>query len=205
MKIGANFHITKNESFYDRFSAEKKSFIRDIEPREVKSTTALIKDDIKNNWHLANSSSDDITSWNKKVAAAWEAADLVSKIATEVEQGEADNQFTACFINDDVIGVMAWTREHGTPGLYIDAIFSHPGVRGAGTTMMEHLVNMSECFGEKGIINLDVTDPDAAKVYAKLGFTVYESILNMQLYPDSTKGFWKKTPEGEWKFNGEWN
>lgn len=69
--------------------------------------------------------------------------------------------------------------------------------------MMQHLVNISEYLGEKGIINLDVTDPDAAKVYAKLGFTVYESILNMQLYPDSTKGLWKKTPGGEWKFNGE--
>lgn len=124
MKIGANFHITKNESFNDRFSAEKKSVIRGIEPHEVKSTAAVIKDDIKNNWHFANSSSDDITSQNKKIAAAWEAADLISEIATEVEQGEADNQFTACFINDNVIGVMAWTREHGTPGLYIDSILA---------------------------------------------------------------------------------
>ncbi|MDR6352477.1 GNAT family N-acetyltransferase [Pantoea sp. SORGH_AS_0659] len=202
MKIGANLHNFKNEGFSNRFDLEKKSFIRDIEPHEVKNKVEKIKDDIKNNWHLTETGENDIFLWNKKAAAAWQVADFISDTAVEVANGESDNQFTACFINDEVIGVMAWSKEPGTPGLYIDYIFSHPGVRGAGTAMIEHLVNMSEYLGEKGIINLDVMDPDAANVYAKLGFTVSGSILDMQLCPERTKELWRKTSEGEWKFKG---
>jgi len=202
MKIGANLHLYKHESFSERFSPERKSFIRDIEPHEAHSKIQKIKDDIKNNWQLAESGSNDIVLWNKKAAAAYESADLVQETTTRIADGESGNQFTACFINDEVAGVMAWTRDPGTPGLYIDSIFSHPGVRGAGTALMEHLVNMSEYMGEKGIINLDVMDPDAANIYARLGFTVSGTVLDMHLCPDSTKGPWKKTSEGEWRFEG---
>ncbi|MDR7341644.1 GNAT superfamily N-acetyltransferase [Pantoea alhagi] len=202
MKIGANLHTYKTENFSDRFSQENKSFIRDIDPQDAQKHIDKIKADIKNNWQLTESGSDDVFLWNKKAAASWEVADLVSETAAEVIEGESDNQFTACFINEEVIGVMAWTQEPGIPGLYISSIFSHPGARGAGTALMEHLVNMSEYFGEKGIINLDVMDIDAASVYAKLGFTASGSVLDMQLRPESASDIWKKTSNGEWKFTG---
>lgn len=104
-----------------------------------------------------------------------------------------------------MIAIAEWyanynSYRYDTRGITIENMFSHPGVKGAGSILMEYMVNKSEHAGELGIICVDALE-DAIKAYEQLGFKMdeYSSSL-MTLTPLECEDKWYKNKEGEWRF-----
>lgn len=210
MKIGLYLSAHKTEVFSQQCESNEKPIIRELELDEAQTELEKLKTDILNNWMPNSDECEDV--WGKKIITTSLLIDGVEgHIQTQKQLRDSKNfsgtehKYTAFFMGSSMIAMAEWYENYNsyrydTRGITIENIFSHPGVKGAGSILMEYMVNTSENLGEQGVICVDALE-EAIKAYEQLGFKMDEySSSQMTLTPSDSEGKWYKNKESEWKF-----
>lgn len=81
----------------------------------------------------------------------------------------------------------------------IETLATHPGTTGAGRTMVEHAVNVSEAAGQKGYVGpVHAVNSESEQFFRKQGFEGNAKFLRLD--PSKKKDLWAKNNDGKWEF-----
>jgi hypothetical protein len=163
-----------------RFAWSQTSPIRQVEWEEFRSLCCAFGDDL-NDWVVLGARSQEQMSWNDRIASAL----ALSTFAFGTD-------YFACIIGRRPVGLVAATRtDSGT--VDIGMIMTHPGQQGAGSILIEHIVNSwpPQSF------RLELFPlSDARPFYRRLGFEVFG--LNY-MHLDVTKSTQWVRLGGKWR------
>ncbi|CTY39289.1 IS21 family transposase [Escherichia coli] len=197
MKIGLYLSAHKTEVFSQKCESNEKTIIRELDLDEAQTELGKLKSDILNNW-IPNS--DECESvWGKKIITINLLIDGVdAHIQTQKQLRNAKHfysteyKYTAFFMESRMIAIAEWyanynSYRYDTRGITIENMFSHPGVKGAGSILMEYMVNKSEHAGELGIICVDALE-DELRIYSN------EKLVASHRLCSASSG-WQTVPE----------
>ncbi|KNA39705.1 hypothetical protein ERYG_04216 [Escherichia coli M114] len=210
MKIGFYLSAHKTEMFSQRLEPNEKTIIRNLNLNDAKAELEKLKEDILNNWAPDRNNEH---FWGRKI---FTTIDLIEHVESNMNGSIYENislghskvecyKYSAFFMGESMIAMAEWhsSFDHRSQGIIIENIFTHPGVRSAGAVLIEHLVNMSNQLGDKGIIRLRALE-QAIPAYENLGFTMdIFSFSSMTLKPYKCEDKWYINKNGEWKFTGD--
>jgi hypothetical protein len=100
-----------------------------------------------------------------------------------------------------VLGLLLASR--GLGYLYVNDLLAHPGTEGAGATLLEFAVNLSQREGFQAKLKLDSLDGNSSGFYLRMGFVrvgpaTPEGGGTMMLDPVTCHDLWVRQGGGEW-------
>ncbi len=125
--------------------------------------------------------------WDKQNTAWTDRTDNAHGIANSILQSKTTAGAHAYKLGEEPVAVMKLKDE----GEHTDITWltTHPGVSGAGQTMVEKAANAAEQAGQDGRLKLTALDDTSAQFYRSVGFKGDKS--GMSLDP-STSDLWEK-------------
>ncbi|MGV3344340.1 hypothetical protein ACGVWS_00870 [Enterobacteriaceae bacterium LUAb1] len=165
MKIGTGLYQ------YNKGMLSNNYLITELNDQEAAHFFTGFAQEIRESWYIEINShtekSDEIKKWNAKINILLSLSKYQIKYLFPMS---INMKCEALLMNNEKIAVTVWKKNPVSSGIYIDLLVSHPGVRGAGSLLIQHLVNVSLKKGSYGIITLRPT-PGAVDAYQNIGFT----------------------------------
>ncbi|MFC7400247.1 GNAT family N-acetyltransferase [Chelatococcus sp. GCM10030263] len=162
------------------FLWSRTSPIRQVTPVEFSRLCDAFQQDLIE-WFVLGARSQEQLKWNNRIAAAL----ALSKFSF-------GSDYFTCVIGRKPVGIAAVTR---TDGCYIDIglLATHPGQQGAGSILIEHIVN----FWPPQSFHLELAPlSDARPFYLRLGF---ETLGSRDMRLDVTKSPQWVRLGGKWR------
>jgi len=154
--------------------------VRQVDGKEFSRLCSVFKHETVG-WVLPHASSEEQRQWNERISMA----NVLSELAFGTD-------FFACLLHSRPVGLAAVDRSD-QPGVHIGTLIAHPGQQGAGSILVEHIVN---CW-PPGSLQLElVTLLESRPFYQRLGF---EPMARNKMRLDVTKSPRWVRSGGRWR------
>jgi GNAT superfamily N-acetyltransferase len=154
--------------------------VRQVDGTEFSRLCSTFRQDT-DGWLLPHASSEEQREWNERINMAHVLSDWAF-----------GTDFFACLVRSRPVGLAA-VNHSDLPGVHISALVAHPGQQGAGSILVEHIVN---CWPPESL-QLDlVTLLETRLFYQRLGF---EPAARNTMRLDVTKSPRWRRSGGRWR------